>query len=243
MVAIEPEPVNETYRSVRFVDRFSRALKHFVDYRRRVAMGASTEPRKTGGPLDREAYFNAAFKILGTVGFQDLSVDTLCTELGVTRGSFYHHFTGWPEFVEALMEAWEHTLGELLGRWMSMDLKAGMVDVIATLPRYPFQAESAIRAWGWANPTVAHAMRRWDLAREEAGRHWLKSVVHDPEQAELLIHMGTAMIVGMLTLQRPFDLDLFMRVIGEFAHFALGIELVPDGTGWFAVRFPTDGPA
>jgi AcrR family transcriptional regulator len=206
-------------------------------------MGASAEPRKTGGRLDREAYFNAAFKILGTAGFHDLSADTLCTELGVTRGSFYHHFAGWPEFVEALMETWERTVGELLARWASMDPTDMLVDLLATLSRYPLQAESAIRAWGWANPTVAQAVGRWDLAREKAARHWLEAITSDPERAQLLAHGGTAMVVGMLVLQRPVDLDLFIKVCTEFTRCILGIELVPDGSGWFAARFPSEGPA
>lgn len=206
-------------------------------------MGASAESRKTGGRLDREAYFNAALKILGTVGFQELSVDTLCAELGVTRGSFYHHFAGWPEFVEALMEVWEQTVGELLDGWVSMDFASAIVDVVATMSRYPFQTESAIRAWGWANPTVAGAVRRWDLARETAARAWIESVSDDPERARVLAHMGTATVIGMLVLQRPVDLDLFLKVCVELTPLVLGIAIVPDGRGWFVPRFPTDEPA
>jgi AcrR family transcriptional regulator len=225
------------------VDRLGRGLDDFVDCRRRVAMGASGEPRRTGARLHREAYFNAAFKILDTVGFQDLSVDTLCAELGVTRGSFYHHFASWPEFVEALMEAWEHTVAELLDRWVSIDPMVALGEGLAVISRYPIQAESAIRAWGWANPTVAQAARRWDLAREAFGRDWFETFVHDPERARVLAHMATAMVVGMLNLQRPMDLDLVMKVLGEFMRCVLGIEFVPDATGWFVARYPTDEPA
>lgn len=203
-------------------------------------MRAPNEPAKRGGRMDRDAYFNAAFKILGTEGFQNLNADNLCAELGVTRGSFYHHFAGWPEFVEALMAVWERTLGDLLGEWTAADPVQCLADVVAVLDQWPAQAESAIRAWGWADPTVAATARRWDLAREEAARAMFTAFIDDPERARVLAHMNTAITTGMLVLQRPVDLDLAMKVIGEFMRGVVGIEIVPDGAGGFAPRFPPD---
>ncbi|WP_239003564.1 TetR/AcrR family transcriptional regulator [Nocardia panacis] len=57
--------------------------------------------------LTKEQYFTAALEVLAECGFKGLNIGVLCRGLGVTSGSFYHHFGGWPTFVTALLEHWE----------------------------------------------------------------------------------------------------------------------------------------
>ena len=71
--------------------------------------------RSTGKPLvsgphrlGREAYFAAAFELLGAEGPEALTIAALCRRLKVTKGSFYHHFSGMPQFTEGLLRHWEH---------------------------------------------------------------------------------------------------------------------------------------
>jgi len=209
-----------------------------------VDVAAAAQPRKPSGRLDREAYFNAAFRILATDGFSNLTAEALCAELDVTRGSFYHHFSGMPEFVEALMQAWEQTVAEILAGWVAMDPIEAVGNVVTVLARWPFQAEAALRAWGWSNPGVAETVRRWDLSWEAANRAWLENVIDDPERCRVLAHMSHAVVVGMMSLQRPVDVNLVMAVMGELARVTLGVELVPDPTGeWFVPHFTSDEPA
>jgi AcrR family transcriptional regulator len=74
-----------------------------------------TKTRKSvEGSLDRHAYFNAAFKILGEGGSEALTVDALCARLGATKGSFYHHFAGTADFVNALMRCWVESASALI---------------------------------------------------------------------------------------------------------------------------------
>ena len=60
-----------------------------------------------GKSLDREAYFGAAYEILGEIGSDGITINALSERLGVTKGSFYHHFASLPAFVQALADWWE----------------------------------------------------------------------------------------------------------------------------------------
>src|ERR1700753_1921671 len=99
-----------------------------------------------GGRRDREAFLNAAFPILAEKGFHDLTVEALCAELGVSRGSFYHHFTGMPQFVESLLAAWEYTLHEVLRSFAELDTLEATEGIYSAMSRWPVRAESALRA-------------------------------------------------------------------------------------------------
>ena len=53
------------------------------------------------------AYFQAAFELLAEEGYGGLKLGALCRRLAITTGSFYHHFAGWPAFVDGLLAHWE----------------------------------------------------------------------------------------------------------------------------------------
>ena len=48
--------------------------------------------------VTKEEYYDAALEVLAQLGFKGLNIGVLCKRLGVTSGSFYHHFGGWPGF-------------------------------------------------------------------------------------------------------------------------------------------------
>jgi AcrR family transcriptional regulator len=190
-------------------------------------MTATTGRDKAGGRLDREAYFNAAFKILATQGFLELTVDNLCAELGATKGSFYHHFAGMPEFTEALVAAWESTVTERFRGAAALPLLEGLAHSLAMLDQWPVRAEGALRAWGWANPVVAIAVRRQEAAWEGLMHQWLAQVIPDPERCRLLAHMMVAVLAGMSRLGEPPELEVVRAVCFEFLRSNVGIELPP----------------
>ncbi len=58
--------------------------------------GKITEPkitmRKQQALATREKIFNSAFRLITEKGFDNVTVDDICNESGVAKGSFYHHF-------------------------------------------------------------------------------------------------------------------------------------------------------
>ncbi|HEX3827840.1 MAG TPA: TetR/AcrR family transcriptional regulator [Sporichthyaceae bacterium] len=192
-------------------------------------MGGSQEKVRKGR-LGREAYFNAAFKILATTGFQELTVDNLSAELGATKGSFYHHFAGMPEFTEALVAAWEARVSEIFTEMVALPPMEALARSMEMIQQWPLQADAALRSWAWANPVVKAAVRRQEAVWERLMVSWLEQVVPDPERCRLLAHMTLALLAGMMQLQHPPDADLINAVALELIHNNIGIELLPDGT-------------
>jgi AcrR family transcriptional regulator len=194
-------------------------------------MSGTSGSGRPGGRLDHEAYFNAALRILADRGFAELTVDNLCAELGATKGSFYHHFAGMPDFVQALADVWEAAVTAVFTEVASLPPSEAFVRSMEILERWPVRADVAMRTWGWADPVVGAAVRRHEAAWEQVLRTWIAQFVSDPERCRVLAHMHQAILTGMGQLQRPADLDLVRAVLLEFARSNLGLALLPDATG------------
>ncbi len=51
-------------------------------------------------------WIRAGYTILAEEGIKALNIDRLCSHLGVTKGSFYWHFSDMPGYRGALIGAW-----------------------------------------------------------------------------------------------------------------------------------------
>ena len=55
----------------------------------------------------REDWINAALKLLAESGLQAITIDALCKSLGLTKGSFYWHFSSREALLEQALIRWE----------------------------------------------------------------------------------------------------------------------------------------
>lgn len=55
----------------------------------------------------RQDWLEAGLDILGGQGLPGLRIEALCSAVGATRGSFYHHFVDMPGYRVALLEEFE----------------------------------------------------------------------------------------------------------------------------------------
>jgi len=72
-------------------------------------LNASAETARTGKKSDnltRADWISGAWKMLGEKGLDGVRVEPLARRLGVTKGSFYWHFKGRQELIEALVDYW-----------------------------------------------------------------------------------------------------------------------------------------
>lgn len=105
--------------------------------------------------------------ILAAEGPDALTVASLCEALDVTKGSFYHHFKGMPDYVERLLDYYESVqTGLVEGFRGEPDLELQMQLSIEAAVALDHAAESAMRAWGRSEPGVAACMERIDQIRE-----------------------------------------------------------------------------
>lgn len=164
-------------------------------------------------------YFAAAFDLLAARGPAELKIGTLCAELRVTSGSFYHHFGGWSGFVQALLEHWE---AEQTARIVALTESATAdpierLDVLKRLAvTLPHAAEAAIRGWAALDPEVATALRRIDDRRLAALEGVLAGAVSDRAVAARLASLGQSLLVGFQQIHHPPDPVLLLALLDDY---------------------------
>jgi len=116
--------------------------------------------------ITRRRWLGEGLVLLEEAGAEALTIESLTNRLGVTKGSFYHHFTNYQDFKESLLEFWEEegTLRiiqvaeqeasppEKLARVLHAALKPSRLDV-------------AWRAWALQDEKVRVYQQRLDQQR------------------------------------------------------------------------------
>ena len=64
------------------------------------------EPKPPSTRLTVEDWLQAGYTLLAEQGVRALKVESLCRQMGVTRGSFYWHFEDMSSYRAALVESW-----------------------------------------------------------------------------------------------------------------------------------------
>ncbi|HEY2193408.1 MAG TPA: TetR/AcrR family transcriptional regulator [Actinomycetospora sp.] len=160
-----------------------------------------------------ETFFAAALRLLAGPGLPALRIGRLCREVGVTSGSFYHHFGSWDGFVAALLEHWT---AEEVDRPLELVRRADVADPgeRVTLLKglaltIPHDAETAIRRWAGTDEVVAAAQQRVDDGRRDAVREVIAPLVGDAPLTATLAEVGLSLLVGHQQLHHgdpPIDL-------------------------------------
>lgn len=113
------------------------------------------------------AWLEAGLGILIEVGADHLTIENLCQKLGVTKGSFYHHFKNRQYYQEALLGYWEATCTQDL---ISKSQREGTpLERLRLLTRYsmalPMDLEIAMRAWALRDPQARATQEQVDSLR------------------------------------------------------------------------------
>ncbi len=125
--------------------------------------------RETKPRFDREAWLAAALEVLAKEGQARLKIERLAADLGVTKGSFYHHFANRDDFVDAVVEYWataftERVIQEVgVGKAPARQRLLRLMEAIRRdgLDRY----DIAFRSWAAQDERVAEAVRKIDNER------------------------------------------------------------------------------
>lgn len=126
-------------------------------------MGSTTERRRR---LSREDWIDAALNALVAEGIEGVRIDRLCRDLGVTKGSFYHHFDGRDGLLEALSAYWADigpqdavaVVDSFEGDPMKQLIEVSRLVADRDIGR----RDHAMRAWAAADPRAARAVQRAD---------------------------------------------------------------------------------
>lgn len=126
-------------------------------------MGSTIERRRR---LSREDWIDAALNALVAEGIEGVRIDRMCRDLGVTKGSFYHHFEGRDGLLEALGAYWADIAPqEAVGVVESFqgDPMKQLIEVARLVAdRDIGRRDHAMRAWAAADPRAARSVQRAD---------------------------------------------------------------------------------
>lgn len=168
-------------------------------------------------PGTRQRFFAAAVALLADEGPSALTLGRLCGWVGVTSGSFYHHFGGVDGFVAALLLHWE---GEQTRRILEVVQASAdpweRVSVMKHLgAALPHRAEAAIRSWAATDAAVGAAQRRVDAERTDGLREVVSGVGVPPATADRLARLGVALLAGAQQTGRPDEPAVVLALLGD----------------------------
>ncbi|MCV7384412.1 TetR/AcrR family transcriptional regulator [Mycolicibacter longobardus] len=157
-----------------------------------------------GSRLSVQDWVQAGFRILAESGVKALTIDRLCRRLGVTKGSFYWHFTDMKAYRQALTDTWA----------AARDEDRGDFDALATLPPRErlsrmmnslvgpahWMLERAMREWARSEDSVAAAVRSSDRRVLTAVRQAFLDDGFGPDEADMRANATFAAGIGILHL-------------------------------------------
>lgn len=161
--------------------------------------------------LSLEDWTEAGLQLLVTEGLGAVKISRLCTELGVTKGSFYWHFSDIDELMNAIATRYcshdndaarglssieELPVRERLARMATM-----LVDDRA------WAAEAAVRDWARTDPRVAQSVRDLDQRIMAAVEKSFRELGFDTDEARVragtLVYAGIGFVYGRDSLTTP----------------------------------------
>ena len=173
--------------------------------------------------LNRVKYFELGLDLLAEVGAKAVTIDALCTRLQVTKGSFYHHFSGVRDFMSQLLAYWEDRYGQRLAREaLAARGPAELIPLLKHGASYEVhhEAESAIRALAQSDPEAAAVQRRVDQGREDLLTDAFAGAGMAIDTARNVARIGLAILIGTQQRERPVDRDRLFSLLDEYQRWA-----------------------
>lgn len=174
-------------------------------------------------PKTKQDWFTTGLETLVRQGLSGLTIDNLCQSLGVTKGSFYHHFKNHQDYQAQLLAFWqEKDTGQVVeaasqveGLPRKID---GLIQVLGSRSVETASPELAIRAWALQDENVSGYIAQIDGQRVHLIVKMLEEVVDDGQRAYLLARMLYAMLVGSYSIIPPIERDAVIDLYQEFTR-------------------------
>lgn len=126
----------------------------------------TASPPRGSSRLSVEDWIDAGLTLIAQEGLRAVKIDRLCSGLGVTKGSFYWHFSDIQGYLDALAEAWareQRSSQASLEALRELEPEERLTSMMRQLtgPRQ-WILERAMREWARQDPEVAARVRASD---------------------------------------------------------------------------------
>jgi AcrR family transcriptional regulator len=155
--------------------------------------------------LTREDWIEAATKRLILRSIDAVRVESLATELKVSRGSFYWHFKSRGELLDAILAHWRDRQTRRINERIREDRTLSPEERVVRLRSLPARTKStedaaslelAIRAWARRDRNARRCVEEVDRDRIAIVRELLSDVNLPPQEAETLAFVSYAYTIG-----------------------------------------------
>jgi AcrR family transcriptional regulator len=201
-------------------------------------LAPASDQDATRRSLTQDDWIEAAIEVMVDSSVEQVRVESLARELGVSKGSFYWHFENREELLEAVLERWRHdtTLGvqERLKRKEPSASKRLLLflrlPLRSTRATRSADLELAILGWARRSRRAEMVVAEVDRMRIAHAASLFEEIGHGRESAELRAHMVYAFIRYIaqrrdLDVKERFDMTTAVHALlagsGTSARIAL----------------------
>ncbi len=186
-----------------------------------------------GAVASRESFFDTGFDVLSDLGYGGLKLAEVCQRLGVTSGSFYHHFPSWSAYTRQLVAHWREgmTINILEAARAEPEPRKRIDSLIQAGLTLPHRAEAAIRVWSAVDLHVYSVQAAVDQQRFDIMCESAFEILQNKRQAQLFAAWGVYLLVGYEQATLPRDSDALEWIAGQLldALDSGRFASVPDG--------------
>jgi AcrR family transcriptional regulator len=179
-------------------------------------------------PLSAEDWTARALELLMDEGVGAVKISRLCSDLGVTKGSFYWRFEDLESLKEAIAEKWcsdsRRALGNLAGLAALAPLERLRAMTLGLIDDRAWSVQRALRDWARTDEQVAATIAQSDTFMLEAVQQAIEELGSTPERARLraglLVYAGIGFAHGQSGLPKPevSDIDDLIDFLAEDAE-------------------------
>jgi AcrR family transcriptional regulator len=146
-------------------------------------------------------------KALAEQGAAALTIDGLTARLGVTKGSFYHHFGSLQGYIDALLDFYESegTLNVIAVTDAEPDARAKLRRLLDITTEGPLHLEVAFRAWALQNAQAREVQARIDAQRMAYLVELCAEVTGIASNADPLAQLLYTIYIGSQQVIPPLD--------------------------------------
>jgi len=142
-----------------------------------------TEPPPRRPRYTRERWLETSIEVLARDGIGGVTIERLASMLGVTRGSFYHHFTDREDLLRTILDYWAQELTVRVCdevRSLHLDPRTSLLALMRMIrSRKAASYDVAIRGWALRDPMAQRVVRETDEVRLEFARELFRGMGYD----------------------------------------------------------------
>lgn len=153
---------------------------------------------------------DAGVIILMAEGFRSLTIARLLKAVGVTKGSFYHHFAGIDDYLASFLDYYEQdgTLNIIEICNAEPTPRKRLLKLIQISTSYPARASIVMRVWAGEDARVREVQERTDARRLAYLEEQFRPITEDAELAKTLASLMYSILIGSEHTMPPLSDEL-----------------------------------